>query len=214
MGPQRGWRVTHLTQLPSIRRADGISVRYVAPLVRLAGSPITDTVGGWVVAVWLRMAAEYGPGRIAQASVPITGAEGWLKYLSKHASRGVAHYQRQGKPTGWESTGRLWGHGGSWPLVEPVAGVLDDQAFRRLRRMVRGYVIAEARSWAVQQVPGTKEHRDAWGRVSWARRMLRCNDRGLSAVRGMSEWVPGPLLLAMAAAAGWDGELSAPKIAA
>jgi hypothetical protein len=173
-------------------------------------------VGGWVVAVWLRLAAEYSPGRIAQACVPITGPEGWLKYLSKHASRGVAHYQRQGKPAGWEGTGRLWGKSGgdSWPVVEPVAGVLDDQAFRRLRRMVRGYVVAEARAWALQQAPGSRQHREAWGRVAWARRMLRCNDRGLSAVRGMSEWVPGSVLLEMAACAGWDGELRIQEVAA
>lgn len=159
------------------------------------------------MAVWLRLAAEYRPGEVGQEHVEITGPLGWLEYLSKHASRGVAHYQRQGKPAGWESTGRLYGHGGSWPVVEPLSMVVDDPTMRRLRRLVRSYVVADARSWAVQQVPGTRKHRDAWARAAWARRMLRCNDRGLSAVRGMSEWVPGSVLLPLALLAGWDGEL-------
>lgn len=80
-------------------------------------SPISDTVGAWMVAEWLRLAAPYGAASISQDFVPITGATGWLKYLSKHASRGVAHYQRQGKPAGWESTGRLWGKGESGPRL-------------------------------------------------------------------------------------------------
>ncbi len=80
------------------------------------GSPIRDTVGGWVVAEWLHLAAEYRAGEIGQDHREITGPLGWLEYLSKHASRGVAHYQRQGKPAGWTGTGRLWGKGGTGPL--------------------------------------------------------------------------------------------------
>jgi hypothetical protein len=85
-------------------------------------APITDNVGAWTVDLWLRLAAPYGAGSIAQAVVPITGAQGWLKYLSKHASRGVAHYQRQGKPAGWESTGRLYGYGESGLGKNPCTG--------------------------------------------------------------------------------------------
>ena len=139
--------------------------------------------------------------------VPITGPEGWLKYLSKHASRGVRHYQRQGKPAGWESTGRLYGHGGMWPRVEPIHGQMDDPTFRRMRRMVRSYVVAEARSTLLAARPGTPAHASARRRLTWARHMLRCNDRSLSAVRGFSGWVPGPALVSMALAAGWTGEV-------
>lgn len=171
------------------------------------GSPITDNVGAWTVAVWLRLAAAYGPGEVGQDHREITGPLGWLEYLSKHASRGVAHYQRAGTPAGWTKTGRLYRKGGSWPVTEPVAMVLDDLAFRRLRRLVRSYVLAEARGKALAARPGSADARRAWRRVSWARRMLRCNDRGLSAVRGMSEWVPGPVLVPMALAAGWSGEV-------
>lgn len=45
---------------------------------------------------------------------------GWLKYVAKHSARGVAHYQRETPPEGWAVTGRLWGKGGSWPVVEPL----------------------------------------------------------------------------------------------
>lgn len=168
-----------------------------------------SVVGAWVVDEWLRLAAEYAPGRVAQAAVPITGAEGWLRYLSKHASRGVAHYQRQGTPDGWTGTGRLWGHGGSWPVVEPVAGLVDDATYRRARRWVRSYVVAQARTRALEleQAGRSAEALAAWRRVSWARRMLRCNDVGLSSVRGVSAWVPGPVLLTMLDVAGWSGEV-------
>jgi hypothetical protein len=70
-------------------------------------------VGRWTVREWLSLAAAYGAGEVGQAVVPITGALGWSKYLSKHASRGVAHYQRQGTPPGWTKTGRLWGKAAS-----------------------------------------------------------------------------------------------------
>ena len=164
-------------------------------------------MGDWTVSTWLRLAASHGAGQIAQMVVPITGPEGWLKYLSKHASRGVRHYQRQGKPAGWESTGRLYGHGGMWPRVEPIHGQMDDPTFRRMRRMVRSYVVAEARSTLLAARPGTPAHASARRRLTWARHMLRCNDRSLSAVRGFSSWVPGPALVSMALAAGWTGEV-------
>jgi hypothetical protein len=166
-------------------------------------------VGGWTIATWLRLAAEYRPGDIGQVSVPITGPQGWLKYLSKHASRGVNHYQRQGKPPGWQKTGRLWGHGGAWPTEEPVMAVIDDPTMRRVRRMERGYVVAEARSAVLAAKPGTTAHKAAVRRLVWARRMLRCNDRSLSSVRGMSGWVPGSVSLRFASAAGWSGEVKA-----
>lgn len=166
-------------------------------------------MGDWTVSVWLRIAAAYGAASVCQQVKPITGAEGWLKHLSKHASRGVAHYQRQGMPAGWTKSGRLWGHGGAWPTAELLSIVLDDPAYRRVRRLVRAYVVADARAAALAARPGSAEAARAWSRVSWAQRMLRCNDRGLSAVRGLSEWVPGPVLVQMALTAGWSGKVKA-----
>lgn len=151
---------------------------------------------GWeVVEVWIRLAGEFGARPIAQQVTPITGPVGWLKYLSKHAARGVKHYQRQGKPAGWEKTGRLWGYGGEWPVSPPTEGMLTAEQYHRVRRMVRSWAVADARA------------RGDWKGVGYVRRMLTCHDRPLSTVRGVSEWVPGPLLVSMALCAGWQGEI-------
>lgn len=127
---------------------------------------------------WIGAAAEWGPGWHSQQVAPITGPLGWLQYLSKHAARGVRHYQRQGRPDGWESTGRLWGYVGAWPVDEPLRVALTPQEFHRYRRLVRAWRIADARSSGDPR------------RIALARGMLRCNDRSLSTVRGASEWIP------------------------
>lgn len=171
-------------------------------------------VGNVVVAHWLALtAASYRAALAAQHVTPITGAVGWLQYLSKHASRGVAHYQRQGMPEGWTKTGRLWGYGGNWPVGEPIAGVLTDQQMHRVRRMVRRYAIAQARSAALKYDRAGQRGKAsaAWDSVAFLRGMLTCNDRALSTVRGVSDWVPGPVFIQMAVCAGWEGELSEPS---
>lgn len=172
--------------------------------------PQLGTPGRLVTRAWMVLAAEYDARPGAQFVTPITGPVGWLKYLSKHASRGVAHYQRQGMPEGWKKTGRLWGYGGSWPVVEPVEGMLTTAEYHRVRRMVRGYAIAQARSAALRyaRYGDQKKAAAAWDSVGWLRGMLSCNERGLSTVRGVSEWVPGPVMVQMALCAGWTGELS------
>lgn len=153
--------------------------------------------GPVVVEAWLELAREYGARAGGQHVVAITGPVGWLQYLSKHASRGVQHYQRMGRPEGWDRTGRLWGKGGDWPSVEAVKGSLSGSEFWRVRRMVRSFAVAEARS------------RGDWRGVRYLRGMLRCGDRSLSTVRGVSEWVPYPVFLRMVEHAGWNGELVA-----
>lgn len=114
----------------------------------------------------------------SQDSKPIDGAAGWLKYLSKHASRGVKHYQRMGKPEGWEKTGRLWGKIGDWPVELPIRAELTSSQGFRFRRLVRSYLISQARTSG------------DWKRVSYLRRILKNNDRVISQVRGLSDWVP------------------------
>lgn len=173
--------------------------------------------GHAVVAAWGEVAGEYGVANGGQFVTSITGPEGWLQYLSKHAARGVRHYQRQGMPPGWQTTGRLWGrssHG--WPTVEPVHGELSVAQGWRVRRMVRRYAIAAARSEALryERAGQSRKAAGAWRRVAYLRRMHKDNDRCRSAVRGWSEWVPGDVLLSMAAWAGWRGELAAERVAA
>lgn len=158
----------------------------------------TEDVSARVTAYWLGLTMDYGSSHRGQHSEPIYGHVGWLKYLSKHASRGVKHYQRQGKPPGWSKTGRLWGKGGQWPETEEMHGVLSDRQMHRVRRMVRGYCVADARM------------RGDWRALAYLRRMLKSGtDR--SHVRGMSEWVPESVFVRMLRHAGWDGELAQPS---
>ena len=65
---------------------------------------------------------------------------------------------------------------GTWPVVDPVEMVIDDLTMRRLRRLVRSYIRADARSKALATPPGSAVAKVAWRRVSWSRRMLRCDD--------------------------------------
>lgn len=120
----------------------------------------------------------------AQDVKEIDGPLGWLQYLSKHASRGVKHYQRMGKPESWEKTGRLWGKIGDWPVQEqPIRAELTKDEGFRFRRLVRSYLIAQARS------------ENDWKRVSYLRRILKNNDRVISQVRGVSQWIPERVFL-------------------
>ena len=131
------------------------------------------------VEAWLALAAEYGAGAKGQHAKPIDGPVGWFQYLSKHAARGVKHYQRSGDnmPASWqEKTGRVWGYGGDWPLQEPVNVQLDDEGFYAFRRLVRSWRIGNARA------SGDK------ARELHARHMLRHSDPKISALRPVSEW--------------------------
>jgi hypothetical protein len=166
-------------------------------------------VGWWVVGQWREVASEYGSGLNGQHVTPITGPVGWLKYLSKHAARGVRHYQRQGKPAGWDKTGRLWGHGGQWPAVEPLRlRLTNDQAWQ-VRRGVKRYAISQARADAVryERSGSTCKAAAAWDRVSYLRGVLKSSDR-LGACRGISEWGSQEVVVRLAVAAGWEGVMA------
>lgn len=132
-----------------------------------------------IMGAWLAVAGKYEPSSRSQHVAPIADAVGWFKYLSKHASRGLHHYQRSpdGIPDGWRKTGRMWGHTGDWPIRESVSFELDNQAWAAFRRIVRGYRVANARA------------SQSRARIKSARRMLKCSDRRQSEVRGVSEWI-------------------------
>jgi len=139
------------------------------------------------VLAWVELADDYGAALQGQHYDTIDGALGWLKYLSKHAARGVKHYQRQSKPPGWVKTGRLWGHTGEWPEREPLRFETDMTAYWRYRRLIRAWRVADARASGDPR------------RISYARRMLKCNDRHLSSVRGVSDWTDEGVSLALLA---------------
>ncbi len=94
-----------------------------------------------VLGAWVAVAGSRGwaVSVRSQHIVPITGAAGWLQYVSKHAARGVHHYQRQGSPEGWTKTGRLWGYRGLWPVEAPMVVDLERHQFHEFRRLVRSY---------------------------------------------------------------------------
>jgi hypothetical protein len=161
---------------------------------------------GIIVRAWLAVAAGWGAGEAAQVVKSIDGPLGWLQYLSKHAARGVEHYQRSGKPAGWEKSGRLWGYGGEWPVTEPLKLQLSREGYWEFRRLVRAWRIADARA-ALAVARDDAARRSAVRRLKGARQMLACHDRRLSEVRGISEWVPEDLAQSFVlhlAAAGYD----------
>lgn len=134
-----------------------------------------------LVNFWLALAGAYGAAAAGQYIKPVSTTTGWLRYLSKHAARGAGHYQRSqhSLPDGWQSTGRLWGKRGQWPLAEPLKLRIDDRAFWRLRRVVRGLYKAHARAVGNPAL------------IRQARRYLRWPDRRSSAVRGCAAWADG-----------------------
>jgi len=110
-----------------------------------------------------------------QHIVPIDGLTGWLQYVSKHASRGVRHYQHEGAPEGWEKTGRLWGYGGDWPIEEPEELELSAAQYVVFRRLVWDWMLAdmEARQVDADFVAQVRarwdnpEHGNAHGVAGW-----------------------------------------------
>lgn len=140
---------------------------------------LTVDEADWLIYHWISVAGRFTTSLKSQDRKRINGAVGWLKYLSKHASRGAAHYQRQGHPEGWEKTGRLWGHRGDWPVIEPVVlDGLSNREFWRLRRMMRAWALADAR-----RVGDFK-------RVAYLRRAGRPNNAQMSRYQGVAEWIP------------------------
>lgn len=142
---------------------------------------------GWeLIKHWQEVAEARGVSARASAQdvKPIDGALGWLRYLAKHAGRTASHYQRSGMPKGWTKTGRLWGSGGDWPRVEAAEARLTHEQTLQLRRLLRGYVLAEARRVG------------DWRRVAFLRRYpAREQDPWLSSVRGGSEWISDEVTL-------------------
>lgn len=136
------------------------------------------------IEAWCEVAGAYGAGWKGQHVRIIDGPIGWFQYLSKHAARGVKHYQRsaEGIPDSWKKkTGRVWGHAGDWPTQDPVRIELQDQhgdgGYFAFRRMVRSWRIADARA-----------ERNAF-RIRQARGMLKANTPERARIIPVSEWV-------------------------
>lgn len=131
---------------------------------------------------WIEVAGAFGAGLRGQNIKPISDSVGWFQYLSKHAVRGLGHYQRSSDsiPQGWKKTGRMWGYLGEWPTIDPVRYTLTMEAFWAFRRMVQRWRLADARA----DSSTSRIHR-----VRAARRMLQSPDRSAGSVRGVGEWI-------------------------
>ena len=138
-----------------------------------------------LVGHWISITAPtYGADVWGQDVNDIDGPLGWLQYLAKHATRGIAHYQRNGHPEGWNKTGRLWGAGGDWPVVEPLElDGLSNPEFFRLRRIMRHWAIADA------QRKGDHE------RAVYLRRVPKLIGKTKSRFQGAAEWIPEAVVL-------------------
>lgn len=158
---------------------------------------------------WTEVTAKWGSGPRGQAAVGIHDAVGWFQYLSKHASRGLSHYQRSPEniPPQWRyKTGRMWGKVGEWPVGKPHRFEVNQDAFWQFRRRVRSWRISDARQ-ELRHAHAPQDKRKARRRLQSARRMLSCNERFLSEVRGCSEWIESDqqlLLMTWLAAAGYE----------
>ncbi len=142
---------------------------------------------------WLKMTQHCGSSFLGQNVQFLDGMIAWRKYVSKHAGRGYAHYQRAKDklPDGWQKTGRMWGKGGEWPIRQERHELTKDQWFV-FRRLVRAALISEARREKTRGIfyKNPKQVKRAHKRVFYLRRMLRRSDRNISEVRGLSEWLP------------------------
>jgi hypothetical protein len=235
------WHRLRRAWLRAVERSGAVAVHWVVEWQK-RGTPhlhtaiyfdpavLGDTNGGDLARrLWVDRAGEkYGAQLGAQYALPIRDITGWTQYLSKHAARGVKHYQRQGVPEGWEKSGRLWGHTGDWPTVEPdrvdlvsapslplsVPSVVRSQhaesprlggtsagsssQYHALRREVRRYEVAQHRQ-ALRTASTALQARQARRGLRFARGMLKCSDRALSSVRGVSIWIPYEISSALVA---------------
>jgi hypothetical protein len=139
---------------------------------------------------WLDIADAHGwpVSANAQHFERIRGATGWLQYVAKHAARGVVHYQRDGAPEGWETTGRLWGYGGDWPTDEPEEVEMGSAQYVLFRGLVWDWMLSDMvqRGVAPEFVAETK---------------ARWDNPEHGHAHGVSGWIPGEVAYAFYQAA-------------
>ena len=169
-------------------------------LLELDGQRSWEVLTPFVMVEWWRsVAAQWGVSAKGQyVSIRETTETAWFRYMAKHASRGVGHYQRQEEviPEAWKKTGRMWGTvGDDWPLYAEKHD-LPTWMFHRLRRQVR----ALTRSRALRHIQKGETHGNpvqvAQGKATlrYLRRLSGISDPIRSARWPISEWVPGQLV--------------------
>lgn len=147
-----------------------------------------------LVKAWVEIAGKYGAQWAGQHVDDIMPGVGWSKYCAKHSARSAAHYQRDGMPEGWQTTGRLWGRGGAWPL-RLGKYLVNDQGMILLRRLVRDWAVRDATRQAVKLAKYRGQPINRYP-VEAAKRMLR-RDPALWSVQGLRLWMPEEVVLQM-----------------
>ena len=149
---------------------------------------------------WEDIAGHYGAARWGQHVRVMEDGAGWFEYLSKHAARGVNHYQRSAAsiPKSWlkggGKTGRLWGRGGAWSTLHAAAAYIDESDWYALRRLARSREISRRRR--LLRSSCRDDIRRARARsLRSARSMLRCRHRSICAVRGVTSWLPADAVM-------------------
>lgn len=144
-----------------------------------------------IASYWSDLTSHLGTKLRAQSFVPISDAVGWFRYVSKHAARGLSHYQRspENVPPLWHGrTGRMWGKVGDWPTREALRLDVPLEAFHALRRIVRRWRISDARH-ALHTAKTPSDSFKARKRLTSARRMLQSTEQKHATIRGLSEWL-------------------------
>jgi hypothetical protein len=148
-----------------------------------ANTQLTGVQERMLAGHWCVVAGDYGATLAGQDAKPIAGQLGWLRYMAKHAARGADHYQRSGHPAGWEKTGRLWGHAGDWPTIEPETTMVSYPDFYRVRRALDAWAISDARKAG------------DWKRVKHLRVRRSRPEEKDSRRRGVAEWLSSDWLI-------------------
>lgn len=167
------------------------------------GQPTWEVFSPWMIVDWWEeIAGRWGVRPSGQhVKLGQRSNTAWFRYMSKHASRGVGHYQRQAEsiPEGWKTTGQMWGKiGDDWPLHEEKHDI-PTWAYHHLRRQVRRLI----RSRALRLIATGKPNQVKQGQAMLAyleglkRRPLRKDGTrmplaawvDLSTRLGVSEWV-------------------------
>lgn len=141
-----------------------------------------------LIKLWRKISALGSPSVLAQdiKEIPDGDALHWLRYLAKHGSRGVSNYQRHAEniPKRWRGeTGRVWGKGGKWPIMDPlqVEGISQENKFR-LRRLYCSYLRSCSPTHRIKEE--NKKHVSKY----W-RDYRKCNERVKSRMRGLSSFI-------------------------
>lgn len=172
-------------------------------LLQGSDGPYWEVFSTWqVVEWWQEIAGRWGVSPRGQhVQIGRRTNTAWLRYMAKHASRGVGHYQRQAEsiPETWQTTGQMWGKlGDDWPLHSEKHDI-PTWAFHHLRRQVRRLVRSRAVRLIAKGTPDQVRQGEAMLAYLAGLKRRPCKDGKpisvaawveLSTRLGISEWMP------------------------